>query len=94
MYSYSHCFFILILTAFPLQSNPEFEKAVEECGWYEHIKTIFQAAYRVRDLLDVDSTTVIVHCSDGWDRTAQTVPPPLLCPLPRPCTLRDPKRPD
>lgn len=60
------------------QANPEFERAVDETGWYEHIRTILCAAYRVRDLLDVDAASALVHCSDGWDRTAQTARPPPL----------------
>jgi len=32
---------------------------------------ILSAAVRVADKVENHKTSVLVHCSDGWDRTAQ-----------------------
>ncbi|XP_071980807.1 phosphatidylinositol-3,5-bisphosphate 3-phosphatase MTMR8 isoform X4 [Engystomops pustulosus] len=60
----------------PSMSN--FLTVLENSGWLRHIKAIMDASVflakfsscswqAVRD----DNTSVLVHCSDGWDRTAQ-----------------------
>lgn len=44
---------------------------VEKCGWMEHIRKVLRAATLVTHLISVARSSVLVHCSDGWDRTAQ-----------------------
>lgn len=39
--------------------------------WFIHISTILEGAKEAQRLLLSPSTTVVVHCSDGWDRTPQ-----------------------
>jgi len=39
--------------------------------WLDHIRAILLAAMRIVELMDTKKTSVLVHCSDGWDRTAQ-----------------------
>jgi protein tyrosine/serine phosphatase len=34
---------------------------------------LFKAAITVVNTLDKDGRSVVVHCSDGWDRTTQIV---------------------
>jgi len=41
--------------------------------WLDHIRAILAAANRITGLLDKEQASVLVHCSDGWDRTAQMV---------------------
>ncbi len=41
--------------------------------WLDHIRAILAAANRITELLDKEQASVLVHCSDGWDRTAQMV---------------------
>jgi len=41
--------------------------------WLDHIKTVLQASYRIVELVIGQKSSVLVHCSDGWDRTAQMV---------------------
>ncbi|VDO88226.1 unnamed protein product [Schistosoma mattheei] len=36
----------------------------------KHLHAILEAAYFVAKRLD-EGNSVLVHCSDGWDRTAQ-----------------------
>lgn len=40
---------------------------------YAHARTqlVLAGAARVADKLESGKTSVVVHCSDGWDRTAQ-----------------------
>lgn len=39
-------------------------------GWYDHIQNLLRASWRIADHLRREES-VLVHCSDGWDRTAQ-----------------------
>jgi len=45
--------------------------ALEATGWLKHSKLIIQAAAKVVQHIEGFETSVLVHCSDGWDRTAQ-----------------------
>ncbi|KAL0591715.1 hypothetical protein ABG067_000857 [Albugo candida] len=44
---------------------------VEETKWLQHIRLVLSASLRVADTVQNHQTTVLVHCSDGWDRTGQ-----------------------
>uniref|UniRef100_A0A8I3S2P4 Phosphatidylinositol-3,5-bisphosphate 3-phosphatase MTMR2 n=2 Tax=Canis lupus familiaris TaxID=9615 RepID=A0A8I3S2P4_CANLF len=44
---------------------------LESTHWLEHIKLILAGALRIADKIESGKTSVVVHCSDGWDRTAQ-----------------------
>ena len=44
---------------------------IEESGWLKHIRIILQAGVLCAEKLHLENTSVLVHCSDGWDRTAQ-----------------------
>ncbi|XP_070712342.1 phosphatidylinositol-3-phosphate phosphatase MTMR7-like [Pempheris klunzingeri] len=48
-----------------------FMNAVDNSGWMKHIKAILDAAIFVSQTI-LCGTNVLVHCSDGWDRTSQT----------------------
>lgn len=48
-----------------------FLNGLESSGWLRHVKTVLEAAAFIAEALE-KGTTVLVHCSDGWDRTAQT----------------------
>src|SRR3989338_7224051 len=39
--------------------------------WLNHISLILQAAITISDWMDRHGCSVLIHCSDGWDRTAQ-----------------------
>ena len=43
---------------------------LEATKWLDHIRAIMEATYRTVFLID-RGRSVLVHCSDGWDRTAQ-----------------------
>ncbi|XP_041741745.1 myotubularin-related protein 2-like [Coregonus clupeaformis] len=44
---------------------------LDSTHWLEHIKLILAGALRIADKVESGKTSVVVHCSDGWDRTAQ-----------------------
>jgi hypothetical protein len=44
---------------------------IEDTGWLEHIRLVLQGSVIVAEKLSVEGCSVLVHCSDGWDRTAQ-----------------------
>lgn len=46
-------------------------KALKDSSWLKHIKDILDASIFVVNAIR-SGTSVLVHCSDGWDRTSQT----------------------
>nr|CAB3264056.1 myotubularin-related protein 2-like [Phallusia mammillata] len=44
---------------------------LEQTQWLHHSKVILAAATRIADRIESGKASVLVHCSDGWDRTAQ-----------------------
>ncbi|KAL4844808.1 hypothetical protein H8958_020103 [Nasalis larvatus] len=49
----------------------EFLNGLESSGWLRHIKAIMDAGIFITKAVKVEKASVLVHCSDGWDRTAQ-----------------------
>ncbi|XP_012584919.1 PREDICTED: myotubularin-related protein 2, partial [Condylura cristata] len=45
--------------------------SLESTHWLEHIKLILAGALRIADRVEAGKASAVVHCSDGWDRTAQ-----------------------
>ncbi|CAF0884676.1 unnamed protein product, partial [Didymodactylos carnosus] len=46
---------------------------LENSNWLFHIKAILTGAIRLVSLVHNEKRSVLVHCSDGWDRTAQRI---------------------
>ncbi|XP_063955284.1 myotubularin-related protein 2-like isoform X2 [Lytechinus pictus] len=44
---------------------------LEATHWLEHVKMVLAGAVRIAERVESQKTSVVVHCSDGWDRTAQ-----------------------
>ena len=44
---------------------------VAESAWLNHCAAVLCAASRVSTVVNRDAVSVLVHCSDGWDRTSQ-----------------------
>jgi len=44
--------------------------SLEGTGWLRHSRLILQCAKRVVELVE-QRVAVVIHCSDGWDRTSQ-----------------------
>ncbi|CAH8518225.1 unnamed protein product [Heterobilharzia americana] len=54
----------------PTITLEHFTSGLDKSGWLKHLHAILEAAYFVAKRLD-EGNSVLVHCSDGWDRTAQ-----------------------
>lgn len=46
-------------------------RTVANSQWLEHIRRILVSGIEIASLVHVEESPVLVHCSDGWDRTAQ-----------------------
>ena len=63
---------------FPTVDDVHWLSNIESTHWLEHIKCILSGAVRIVDKVENHRTSVMVHCSDGWDRTAQLTALSLL----------------
>ncbi|XP_063288158.1 myotubularin-related protein 8 [Pelobates fuscus] len=52
-------------------SMSSFLTILENSGWLRHIKAIMEAGLFLAKAVEIEKASVLVHCSDGWDRTAQ-----------------------
>lgn len=64
----------MFLKAFETQnlSMSTYVNCIEKSDWLKHIKVILETAKFIMEALNDQGINVLVHCSDGWDRTAQT----------------------
>lgn len=53
--------------------STKFQAEVDDSGWLTHQSLVINSALRIVDLIHDQNTSVLIHCSDGWDRTAQLV---------------------
>lgn len=63
---------------YPNIDETKWLSGVESTYWLKHIKCILAGAVRIVDKVENHKTSVLVHCSDGWDRTAQLTALPML----------------
>jgi len=47
--------------------------ALDDTKWLYHTSGLLKAASKVASALHIEARPVLVHCSDGWDRTPQIV---------------------
>uniref|UniRef100_A0A3P9MIX1 Myotubularin related protein 7a n=1 Tax=Oryzias latipes TaxID=8090 RepID=A0A3P9MIX1_ORYLA len=52
-------------------SMSDFLEGLESSGWLKHIKAVLDAGIFIAKAIAEEGVSVLVHCSDGWDRTAQ-----------------------
>ncbi|KAM7159810.1 phosphatidylinositol-3,5-bisphosphate 3-phosphatase MTMR8 isoform 2-T2 [Macrochelys suwanniensis] len=52
-------------------SMSDFLTGLENSGWLRHIKAVMDAGVFLAKAVKEEKASVLVHCSDGWDRTAQ-----------------------
>ncbi|KPM10056.1 myotubularin-related protein 6-like protein [Sarcoptes scabiei] len=52
-------------------SMNSFLNSVEGSGWLRHVKAILETSVFIAQSVE-NGISTIIHCSDGWDRTAQT----------------------
>ncbi|XP_076130407.1 myotubularin-related protein 1b [Alosa pseudoharengus] len=56
---------------YPAIDEAHWLSAVDATHWLEYIRLLLAGSVRIADRLESGKTSVVVHCSDGWDRTAQ-----------------------
>lgn len=52
---------------------------LEKTQWLQHLSGLLAASVTVSRTIEVEGRPVLVHCSDGWDRTPQIVATAQLC---------------
>jgi myotubularin-related protein 6/7/8 len=62
------------LTAFAPNRN-----ALEKSGWRKHINYLLLGTRLVANTIAIQHSHVLIHCSDGWDRTSQLSALAQLC---------------
>ncbi|WFD36047.1 hypothetical protein MCUN1_002918 [Malassezia cuniculi] len=53
--------------------------ALRQSGWLKHLTALLAGVIQVVKTVHVLSSHALVHCSDGWDRTAQVVSLAQIC---------------
>jgi len=53
--------------------NGDFERSLADCGWLYQVRNILVSSVKIVRHVDQHEKSVLTHCSDGWDRTAQMV---------------------
>ena len=53
-----------------INDNNKFWASIDNTGWLTFIYLLLRNAYEISQLLQ-DNNSVLIHCSDGWDRTSQ-----------------------
>ncbi|XP_067381018.1 myotubularin-related protein 1a isoform X3 [Channa argus] len=56
---------------YPTIDEAHWHSAIDQTHWLEYIRLLLAGAAKIADRLESGKTSVVVHCSDGWDRTAQ-----------------------
>ena len=59
--------------------HSEFINNIISSGWLGHLRNVLKAAELMRKAIVEEQASVMVHCSDGWDRTAQLSSLAQLC---------------
>ncbi len=53
--------------------SPNFHSSLETTQWILHISQLLCTAAEIVSTIHLENRPVVVHCSDGWDRTPQVV---------------------
>ncbi|KAK3728847.1 hypothetical protein QZH41_020231 [Actinostola sp. cb2023] len=61
-----------VVSESPKMSMSTFLSGLEASSWLKHIKTVMDTSVFIAKAVIREKASVVVHCSDGWDRTAQT----------------------
>lgn len=56
---------------YPGINEQKWHSYLEANQWLDHIRAIMNGALKIADKIENHKTSLIVHCSDGWDRTSQ-----------------------
>jgi myotubularin-related protein 1/2 len=62
-----------LLTALSYVPKTPDRQAYESTKWLNHVGNVLQSACNIADMIQNQKKCVLVHCTDGWDRTSQLV---------------------
>ena len=62
----------------PGRNGNDWQECAKKSGWSEHIRAILAGTLKIVKAI-TGGTAVFVHCSDGWDRTAQLTSLAAIC---------------
>uniref|UniRef100_A0A183HLL3 Phosphatidylinositol-3-phosphatase n=1 Tax=Onchocerca flexuosa TaxID=387005 RepID=A0A183HLL3_9BILA len=57
--------------SFPRIDEKNWFRLLDETKWLNHIQTVLDGATQIAREVEDNKASVLIHCSDGWDRTAQ-----------------------
>ena len=52
-------------------NQEHYQNEIDKSMWRQHLERCLEAALHVATVLDKQCEPTLIHCSDGWDRTAQ-----------------------
>jgi len=61
----------LFVACCDVESNGNWLDALISSGWQRHVHSVLQVSRFIAHAVGIEGRSVLVHCSDGWDRTAQ-----------------------
>jgi myotubularin-related protein 6/7/8 len=67
------------LKDYDLTSLPPNREQLAKSGWLKHISQILKGAKLIAERVGLQHSHVLIHCSDGWDRTSQLSALSQLC---------------
>lgn len=77
------CHQIKVISASNSESTRSLWIEVEEgCAWLDHLRAILEGTRKIVETMTEKNWHVLVHCSDGWDRTSQLISLSQLCLFP------------
>ena len=53
--------------------------SLAKSNWLKHLSTILEGTAQIVQTVHVNHSHVVLHCSDGWDRTSQLSALSQLC---------------
>ncbi|XP_038630276.1 myotubularin-related protein 1b isoform X2 [Scyliorhinus canicula] len=56
---------------YPVIDESKWLSNIDTTHWLQYIRILLAGAVRIADKIESAKTSVVVHCSDGWDRTSQ-----------------------
>ncbi|KAJ1032902.1 hypothetical protein NDA18_001624 [Ustilago nuda] len=63
----------------PPNPKPLDPAALRKSMWLKHIQSLMQGSMSIVRNLHINSSHVLIHCSDGWDRTSQLAAIAQVC---------------
>lgn len=71
--------FELVRTEIRGESKSNWFSSLENTRWLEHIRSLLLSCSQCVKAMHEDQTSLLIHCSDGWDRTAQLTSLTKIC---------------